>query len=160
MQPIWPRLADELCGHLVLVSGPLVLNLQLPQPLRPRQRSLKSLNPASEVILGLVEDLLGLEDVQYLGLPVQDLLSEKEVGKLLHRNIRLVTLLLEEFRSLRARGLEGFHPGRSWSHWVFNNRGDDNTLWIYEDLLEQRRIYATREEGSLGGVVWSRSRMT
>ena len=119
VQSIRPRLAYELCSHLVLVSGPLVLDLQLLQPLRPRQRSLESLNSASEVILGLVEDLLGLEDVQDLGLPIEDLLSEKEVGKLLNRKIGLVTLLLEEFGSLRARGLEGFHPGRSWSHWIF-----------------------------------------
>lgn len=121
VQSIRPRFAYELCSHLVLVAGPLVLDLQLLQPLRPRQRRLKSLNSAGKVILGLVEDLLSLENVQYLGLPVEDLLSEKEVGKLLNRNIGLITLLLEEFGSLRARGLEGFHPGRSWSHWVLND---------------------------------------
>jgi hypothetical protein len=66
MQTIWSRFTNQLIGGMELLHGPLVLLSQLLQALGLGQRSLKTLNATEGVVLGLVEDLLRLEELHQL----------------------------------------------------------------------------------------------
>jgi hypothetical protein len=76
------------------------------------QRPLQPLDATEAVVLGLVEDLLGLEQAQKLLLTVKSLLGVKQFGQLVDINVRLRTLLGEQLGTLRARRLEGLDPVR------------------------------------------------
>ena len=70
MQRIRQRLRDQLIGNLVVVRRPAVLDLYLPQLLRPRKSILESVDAAVEVVLTLVEYFLRLQRLQDAFLPV------------------------------------------------------------------------------------------
>lgn len=95
-----------------VLHGPLVLLGQLLQALSLGQRPLQPLNATEGVVLGLVKDLLGLEEAEHLLLSVQSLLGVEQFGQLVDINVRLRTLLGEQLGTLRARGLEGLDPVR------------------------------------------------
>ncbi len=80
MQAIWTRLADQFSGSRVVISIPVMLDLQLPQPLCSCQSSLEPFNSAIEVILGFVEDLFGLKDAQDALLTLENLFGEEKIG--------------------------------------------------------------------------------
>ena len=80
MQAVGTRLTDQFIGSHVVVSVPVVLDLQLPQPLCPCQSGLEPFNSAIEVIPRFVEDLLGFKDAQDTLLALENLFGEKEVG--------------------------------------------------------------------------------
>ena len=93
-----------------------MLDLQLPQFLGPGQGCLESVNAAIEVVLGLVEDLLGLKNIQNTILALQDLLGEKKIGQLRHRYLGLVPLCRQKVSALRWGGFQLFDPLRSRRH--------------------------------------------
>jgi len=74
MKTVWTRFANKVCSSLELVCGPVVLLLQVPKPLLPCKSPLKPIYPAHEVVLRLVKDLLGLEDLEDPLPPVNDIL--------------------------------------------------------------------------------------
>lgn len=110
MQAVGSRLADQVGGTAELVLGPAVLDGQLAQLLGSSQRRLDAVNAALEVVLRLVEDLLGLEHLQHAPLALQRLLGEEELGELLDGDAALGALFGEELVALDARGLEGLYP--------------------------------------------------
>lgn len=63
VQPIWARFADQLGGRPVLGLVPSILDFEVSEPLSPGQGSLKTFHPPSEIILRLIEHLLGLEHI-------------------------------------------------------------------------------------------------
>lgn len=93
-----------------------MLDLQLPQLLSPSQSCLEFVDPTIEIVLGLVEDLLGLQDLQDPLLPLQHLPGEEEVRELVHRYLGLVALRLEQIRTRRRGWLQGLHPVWSRRH--------------------------------------------
>ena len=83
---------------------------KLAQTFRPSESGSKSRLSAIEIIPRLVEDWIGLEDLQDLFLPREDFSREEEFRQLLHGNIGPSALLFEKFRALRARRREFLHP--------------------------------------------------
>lgn len=75
METVGARLADELGGGAELVVVPVVLLLQDPQPLLAGKGSLEAVGAAHEVVLRLVEDWLGLEQLCDVIPPLDDLLG-------------------------------------------------------------------------------------
>lgn len=121
METIGSRLADQLIGGVQLLHGPLVLLSQLLQALGLGQRPLQPLDPAEGVVLGLVKDLLRLENLQHLLLARQHLLRVQQLGQLLDVHIGLRPLLGEQLGTLGARRLQSLDPvwrrgwhGRMW----------------------------------------------
>lgn len=102
MQTIWTRLADQLVRYRIFISVPVVLDLQPPQLLCSGQSRLESIYPPIEVVLGLVEDLLGLEDLEESLLTIEDFFCEEEVGQLLDGDLGSVSLGLDELTALRS----------------------------------------------------------
>jgi hypothetical protein len=87
VETVGARLADELGGSAELVVVPVVLLLQDPQPLLAGEGSLEAVGAAHEVILRLVEDLFGLEDVEDGISALDDFLCVEQLLELLDRNV-------------------------------------------------------------------------
>lgn len=104
VKSVWTGLGDQAIGDSVVVDAPVVLNLQLSQLLRSGESNRELLDSAHEGILRLVEHLLRLEDGQDLGLILQSLLAEHEVGQLVNVDVTLRTLRCEELTALRPGG--------------------------------------------------------
>jgi hypothetical protein len=64
VQTVGARLRHQLVGNALLLHLPAVLHFQLPHLLCTSQRGLEAVDAAGEVVLRLVEDLLGLEDLE------------------------------------------------------------------------------------------------
>ena len=79
VQAVGTRLGDQLVGNALVVHLPAVLDLQLPHLLAAGQRGLESIDAAGEVVLGLVEHLLTLEDLEDGGLLLAAGLCVEEV---------------------------------------------------------------------------------
>lgn len=116
MQSIRAGLADELVGDLLIVHRPSVLDLQLTQLLCPCQCRLEPVYPSGEVVLRLVEDLLGLKDAENLPLLVELFLGKKEFGESFDLNLRLGALSSEKLVALGTGWLEVLDPLRCWCH--------------------------------------------
>jgi hypothetical protein len=102
-----------------------MLDLKLPQSLGPGQGGFESVDAAIEVILGFVEDFLGLQNLQDTVLTLQYLLGEEKFGQFLHSDLGLLSLRCEKVSALGRRGLQMFHPLRSWRHFdrlIFNGQ--------------------------------------
>jgi hypothetical protein len=69
-----------------------MLDLKLPQSLGPGQGRLETVDTAIEVVLGLIEDFLGLQNLQDTVLTLEDFLSEEESRQFLHRDLGLLAL--------------------------------------------------------------------
>lgn len=80
VKSVWAWLRDQAIGDSVILGAPVVLDLELSQLLRSGERNRELLHSSEEGIVRLVEHLLGLEDGQDLGLVLQSLLAEHEVG--------------------------------------------------------------------------------
>ena len=111
MQAIRRGFANQVIGRVNFLWRPIVLNGQLLQSLSLGQRTLDALDTAHGVILRLVKDLLALQNVQDLLLPVDIGLGMQQFGELLYGDIGLGALVLEQFRALRAGGLQSLDPG-------------------------------------------------
>lgn len=103
-------LADQIGSAAEVILSPAMLDSELAQSLGPCQRRLNAVNAALEVVLRLVEDLLGLEDLQDSLLALEGLLGEEELGELLDGDVALGALLGEKLVALGTRGLEGLDP--------------------------------------------------
>jgi hypothetical protein len=82
-----------------------MLDLKLPQSLSPGQGGLESVDAAIEVILGFVEDFLGLQNFQDTVLTLQYVLGEEKLGQFLHSDLGLLSLRCEKVSALGRRGL-------------------------------------------------------
>ena len=69
-----------------------MLDLKLPQSLGTSQGRLESVDAAIEVVLGLIEDFLGLQNLQDTVLTLEDFLGEEKSGQFLHRDLGLLAL--------------------------------------------------------------------
>lgn len=116
VQTVRARLADQLVCHYILVIVPVVLELKLAQSLGPGQRPLESVFSTIVVVARLVKHLLGLQNLQYVGLAVQMFLGEHEIGQLLDVQVRLRPLSLEQVGALWGSWSEVFDPLRSFCH--------------------------------------------
>ena len=87
-----------------------MLNGELLESLSPCQCGLNSGRPTSEVVLGLVEDRLGLEDLEDSLISFQDLPGEHKIGQLVDVEVGFSSLLFEELGALGTRGFEGLDP--------------------------------------------------
>lgn len=113
MQGVGSRLADQVGSATEFILSPAMLDSELAQSLGACQRGLDAVNSALEVILRLVEDLLGFQNFQDPPLALEGFFGKEKLGKLLDRDVALGTLFGEQFMALRAGGLEGLHPVRS-----------------------------------------------
>lgn len=102
VKTIWARFANELCSLPEFLEIPVVLPLQDSQPLLSRQSSFESICPSHEVVLGLVEDFLCLENAQQLVLPLNNLLGVEQLLELLNGNIGASTLRRKQLMALSA----------------------------------------------------------
>ena len=93
VQAIWGWLADETVCRLKFILGPVMLDLELLQPLSSGQSSFYPCISTSEVVLGLVEDRFCKEDIEDSFVPLEDLLGEHELSKLVDIEVRLGPLL-------------------------------------------------------------------
>ena len=82
MKHIRNRLSQQIHGNIMILQTPIMFRREQPQPLRPGQRILKPLYPAGVVVLGLVEDLLLLQQLQDLAPRLQEVVAEQELGYL------------------------------------------------------------------------------
>ncbi|TKW50409.1 hypothetical protein CTA1_8296 [Colletotrichum tanaceti] len=118
MESIGRGLGDEVIGNEVFLVGPVVLLVQLEEPLAPCQGGLDPGLAAAEVVLRLVKDGVLLEDVEYRLAALEGLLREHEGRELIDVEVGLCSLLSEELGALRAGGLEGLDPIRGIWHLV------------------------------------------
>jgi hypothetical protein len=81
VETVGAGLADKLSGSAELVVVPVVLLLQDAQPLLAGKGPLEAVGAAHEVVLRLVEDLLGLEDGE------DGILCVEQLLELLNRNV-------------------------------------------------------------------------
>ena len=100
-----------------------MLNRQLLQPFPLGQRPLDPLHAAQRVVLRLVKDLLLLQDLQHLLLPLQNLLGLQQLRQLVHIDSRLGTFLCQQFRALGAGGLQSLDPGGRRTRHDFSRMG-------------------------------------
>lgn len=110
VETVGSGLADEVVCHLIFILGPVVLDLQLLQPLASCERCFDSCVSSSKVVLGLVKDRIGDEDVQDSLVPLQDFFCEEEFGQLIDIEVGLCSFLGEQLGTLRPGGLEGLDP--------------------------------------------------
>jgi hypothetical protein len=78
-----------------------MLDLELPQSLGPGQGRLETVDTAIEIVLRLIEDFLGLQNLQDTILTLEDLFCEQEGGQFLYRDLGLLALCDKEVGSLR-----------------------------------------------------------
>lgn len=84
MQSIRRRLPQQIIRHDKIILRPIVLDGQLAQALRLLQGLLDAVDAAVKVVLGLVEDLLGLHDGEDVLLALEHLLGVEEFGQFGH----------------------------------------------------------------------------
>lgn len=116
VEAIWPWLTNEVGSRVELVLCPVVLLLEDPQALLSCEGALEPVYPAHEVVLGLVEDLLRLEDIEHLVPPVNDILRVQKHLEILHGHTGAVALCLEQLVPLDARRLQLLDPVWSLLH--------------------------------------------
>lgn len=116
MQTVWAWLADELIGSELVLLSPVVLDLQLPQPLGPGESRLESIYSSSKVVLRLVEHFLVLQDLEDALFPVNLLLPEHEQGELVNGDVGLGAFFGEQLVALRTGRLKVLDPLWSWRH--------------------------------------------
>jgi hypothetical protein len=140
MENIWSGLADQVVRGHVLIVVPVVLDLQLSEPLGPGQCGLELVDTAIEVVLRFVEDLLGLEDLQDPLLPLQHLLGEQEIRQLVDGQVRLVPLCLQQVGARGGGRRQGLHP--VWSRRHLSSGYGEMGIWGKREHQQK-----TREEG-------------
>lgn len=110
VQAVWAGLADQLVGHHLVLLGPVVLLVDLPQPLSAGQSRLEAIDAAGEVVLALVKDLLVLEQVEDGMFAGQTLLGKEELAELVNVDVGFAALLGKQLGTLGSSGLEVLHP--------------------------------------------------
>ena len=110
MQSVWRWFADQFVCNLVVFLWPLVLHGQLSQTLASSQSCLNSLISPKKVVLWFLKDLLCFQDLQKSLIPLQHLLCEHKLRKLVDIKAWFASLLPEDFGALRARRLQGLDP--------------------------------------------------